>query len=244
MNEKRDVIINSLKMAAAYFEGETLTMSQYVRYKSNYAPEAPSLQTIARYLGKWNDTLVVAGLKQQEKHPIRCARCGNKYDPSIYKKYCKKCESQPAHKNTKQPENKKYTSFEIINVLRDAGLKINGPVTILAYERLNCYPSPSTIRNHFGSWSEALKKAGIYENYRVYTPKRHKFSDEFLLQHLQNIFEQLGKSDLRAVDYAEICSSPAFSTYAKRFGSWNRALELAGINESSSIESTSNLIFD
>jgi hypothetical protein len=238
MNEKRDFLINSLKKAANHFEAETLTMSQYIRYKSNYSPEAPSLQTIARYLGKWNDALEVAGLKQQKKRPIRCSRCGNRYDPSLYEKYCKQCESEPARKNTKQPENKKYTSVEIINALRVAGSKINGPVTILAYEMLNCYPSASTIRNHFGSWSEALKKAGIYENYRVYTPKRHKFSDEFLLQHLQNIFDQLGKSDLRAVAYAEVCSSPAFSTYAKRFGSWNRALELAGINESSSIELT------
>lgn len=230
MNEKKEFLIMSLKKAAEHFESSTLTMSQYLRYQSNYSPESPSLQMIYKYLGRWDVALEIAGLKKQENRYIRCARCGNKYDPSMNKKYCQPCESKPTRKNIKIPKYKKYTSSEIVKSLQNAGSQTKGPLTIQAYDILNFRPSSGTIRNHFGSWSQALKNAGLYDNYCNYPSKLYKFSNEFLLEHLQRVCIQSGKSDLTAIDYKNVCSNPSVSTYCKRFGSWSEALKLCKLS--------------
>lgn len=61
-------------------------------------------------------------------------------------------------------------------------------------------------------------------------PDNRNCSDETLLNDLKVVFRQLGKSYLTKEDYNENGRFSS-STIQKRFGSWNRALELAGIAE-------------
>ncbi|PFA83260.1 homing endonuclease associated repeat-containing protein, partial [Bacillus cereus] len=76
----------------------------------------------------------------------------------------------------------------------------------------------NVYRRIFGSWSEAVRAAGL-------TPNTKK-TDQELLQELKRVSKELGK-----VPTVTECHKIKFyvSTYQIRFGSWNKALELAGL---------------
>lgn len=77
---------------------------------------------------------------------------------------------------------------------------------------------PSTIQRRFGSWTKALKQAGLQ-------PSRSKIgiTDEELFENIKSLWTNLG----RQPRYAEVkAPSSQFSagTYENRFGSWSKAL--------------------
>ena len=82
---------------------------------------------------------------------------------------------------------------------------------------------PATFREAFGSWNQALTQAG-------FDLLNHSRSDATLIQELQNLAAKLGQVptvlDCDAAPRNEIASS---SSYRDRFGSWEKALEMAGI---------------
>lgn len=99
------------------------------------------------------------------------------------------------------------------------------------------YPSARTYKTWFGTYNNALLKAGL----DVYT--FHDFTQESLIEDLQAFAEELGRSP-----YAEemtrsngYCSS---SVYIRIWGDWNSALCAAGlnINKVGGYDYTSNLI--
>lgn len=172
MDEKKQHFIKNLQQAANHFESNTLTRAQYLRYQSNYATDAPNLGTICNHLGKWKDALELAGLSQQKMRHIRCGRCGRRFDPQNDQNYCLDCVNDPRfHRGTRRVITKKYTEAEIISALHVAAALIEGSITIPAYTQLKIHPSIATIRNHFGSWSNALKKAGLYTRCLSYKGK-------------------------------------------------------------------------
>lgn len=171
MDEKIQHLIKSLQQAANHFESNTLTRAQYLRYQSNYATNAPNLGTICKRLGKWKDALELAGLSQKEIRQIRCGRCGKRFDPQNDQNYCVNCVNDPKFSRGTRRANKKYTDAEIISVLHDAAVLIEGSITIPAYSQLKLHPCVTTIRNRFGSWSNALKKAGLYTRCLSYKGK-------------------------------------------------------------------------
>lgn len=88
---------------------------------------------------------------------------------------------------------------------------------------------PSTIQRRFGSWTKALKQAGLQ-------PSRSKIgiTDEELFENIKLLWTNLG----RQPRYAEVkAPSSQFSagTYENRFGSWSKALHefVAWINSDS-----------
>ena len=86
---------------------------------------------------------------------------------------------------------------------------------------------PSTFARRFGSWSHALKKAGLAQ---ISHPKQ--FTDEELFRNLEEIWVKLGRQP-RYEEVEKPISKFSNGTYAKRFGSWRNALEkfVAYVNE-------------
>jgi hypothetical protein len=86
---------------------------------------------------------------------------------------------------------------------------------------------PSTFARRFGSWSHALKKAGLEQSSH---PKR--FTEEELFQNLEEIWVKLGRQP-RYEEVEKPLSKFSNGTYAKRFGNWRNALEkfVSFINE-------------
>jgi len=81
-------------------------------------------------------------------------------------------------------------------------------------------PSSSTYMKRYGSWNKALESAGLRLNVRVFIP------DEELLESLKMLSKELGRPP-RGKE-ARIAS---YSTYRKRFGTWDKALSKAGIQK-------------
>lgn len=79
-----------------------------------------------------------------------------------------------------------------------------------------------TYKLRFGSWYSALREAGFE------TAKKSYSRDE-LIEQLRFMQKELGRTpELRDVTKYVNCASP--STFSNMFGSWNKALEAAGID--------------
>lgn len=76
------------------------------------------------------------------------------------------------------------------------------------------------IENRFGSWTKALKKAGLH----VSPTQIKKYSDEELFENLLNVWTHLGKQPTSG-DLGDYPSKINRNTYSDRFGSWRNALE-------------------
>lgn len=81
--------------------------------------------------------------------------------------------------------------------------------------------SPSIYQRRFDSWNEALKAAGIEAN------NKQKYTDEELLDELRRLHDELGRAPHN--DEMADLSKYGANTFGHRFGSWNKALEKAGL---------------
>ena len=101
-----------------------------------------------------------------------------------------------------------------INRLADS----NSPPTQAEYTQQADY-SPTTVRRKFGSWNEAVTKAG-------YQPNKHSFvSGEELLTEIKRLADGNNPPTIREFNEKSDYYAP---TAWKRFGSWNEALIEAG----------------
>lgn len=113
----------------------------------------------------------------------------------------------------------------IEDIKRVASILNKNTVTIEEYNKNGKYHG-STIGRRFGSWSKALQKAGL--DVAIYVNARDA-NDEKLLNDLKRVAILLNKI---TVTHEEYCSNGRYhwSTFIKRFGSWNKAIELAGLD--------------
>ena len=88
--------------------------------------------------------------------------------------------------------------------------------------------STSTYYTHFDTWKAAINKGNLEEKYDLLSG--FDISSEDLLDEIKRFVSVLG----RAPTIAEMNELGAYSerTYRRRFGSWSRSLERAGVEES------------
>ncbi|WP_353051229.1 homing endonuclease associated repeat-containing protein [Fictibacillus enclensis] len=96
---------------------------------------------------------------------------------------------------------------------------------MIKYRELGWLPSDKTYSNRFGSWSNALKQAGIGQTNAKFAKS---YSREEIIKRLQHYYEENAYSITYNL-YKEKNYSPTLNTIRKRFGTWNRALKAAGI---------------
>lgn len=89
------------------------------------------------------------------------------------------------------------------------------------------YPGWSTYQIRFGSWNNALKWAGLYDKKKIRGKKA--YADVDLLNYLKEFYQERGKVPAER-DFMNNPGYPGLSTYQIRFGSWNNALKLAGLD--------------
>ena len=80
----------------------------------------------------------------------------------------------------------------------------------------------TTIARRFGTWNSALEKAGL--NATVYQNK----SSKELLDDLKKVAAELGKDSITQNEYTDK-GKFGITTITARFGSWNKALQRAGL---------------
>jgi len=85
----------------------------------------------------------------------------------------------------------------------------------------------NTFISRFGSWNKALAQAGVSVS------SRKNISDEELFANLESVWRHLGRQP-RFHQFCKPLSSYPAGSYARRFGSWRKALEafISFINES------------
>jgi sugar phosphate isomerase/epimerase len=98
---------------------------------------------------------------------------------------------------------------------------------MLDYKEDQKQPSYDAFRNHFGSWANAVRKAGIEPNYMY-------FSDQEILDEIKRCLDKANTKYLTMEEYQQLSNYPHPKTAYKRFGSWKKAVELAKRREENS----------
>lgn len=115
----------------------------------------------------------------------------------------------------------KITDEELIEKLTDLSRVLGHvPTTREMAEGRDC-PNPSTYQERFGSWKEALKRAGLDRSSKL-------ISDDTLVLYLRKLAEDLGRTPTYW-EMAELENYPHPRTYYDRFGSWEAAIKKAGL---------------
>lgn len=118
-----------------------------------------------------------------------------------------------------------FTDDELLRLLKELDEATEGFLSCDDMENAEGYPSCQTYKRRFGSWNRAKKLADLET---VQTGEPRKYSDEELLDMLRQLSKELGRTvTVPDVDHEE--GYPDSSTYVRRFGSWNKAKEKAGL---------------
>lgn len=121
-----------------------------------------------------------------------------------------------------------YTDEELCELLRTLAAEVDGPVTIRAVDEADDYPDHTTFERRFGSWNQAKQAAGLDTLDKGAGPRSATYSDDELIELLRERDEAVdGTLTKEAMNHAE--DYPSASTYARRFGSWTKAKEAAGL---------------
>lgn len=117
-----------------------------------------------------------------------------------------------------------YSDEELLQAIRSSIEANDGIVSRSYYIRSGVKPSVATFEARFGSWSEAVTKAGFAPN--AYTQDR--FSNEELIESMRSFYIAHDYT-IGYQMYEQSGVKPSASIIRKRFRTWNLALEIAGI---------------
>ncbi len=128
-----------------------------------------------------------------------------------------------------EPENRllhsrNYTDEKLLRELRRVAALVDKPVLTTTDFKKHSTIGPKTIGPRFGCWAAALERAGLGH---LVLPKR-EYSTEQLLGELRRSAELVNKAVLTAEDLRAVAGITR-ETFIRRFGSWQKSLEAAGL---------------
>lgn len=118
------------------------------------------------------------------------------------------------------PQRMPATSEELLDDLRRVARELGSVSLSLAQYRSAGRFSEHPFREHFGSWSEAIRRSGIAPppGYRARIPNEEYF------RNLEQVWITLGRQP-RFTEMDKPLSRYSVKAYEHRFGSWRKALE-------------------
>lgn len=120
-----------------------------------------------------------------------------------------------------------YTDKELIDFLVDYYNKFNKVPRTRDFDN-NDYPDSETYRLRFGSWKNALIKAGLYDlREDKYQFGQTEYSADELLSLLNNYIIKNNKIPVQD-EFTSKNNLPSISTYTRSFGSYENVLNLLG----------------
>ena len=136
-------------------------------------------------------------------------------------------KSLSGFKNLSSNEKREY----LIELLKCFYYKEGRTPEMRDFNRNQNYPSYNVYYNVFGSWNNAVIDAGLKPNYGG--KKGNLYTDEELLKLLIQFYVENGnsptKSDFIGYPY------PGATTYVRRFGNWQKALKIVGLDVDSMV---------
>jgi hypothetical protein len=125
-----------------------------------------------------------------------------------------------------------WTREEAIVLLQRDAKRRGRPPTRREWDKARfTQPSANTVGNLFGSWNAALEAAGLPTREAGYAGRlsRRRWTREEIILLLQQDADRLGRPPLYLEWDKPSKKRPSGSTVQSRFGSWNAALEAAGL---------------
>ena len=112
---------------------------------------------------------------------------------------------------------------ELLQDVKNVALKLNKQsITTAEYDEVGTF-NHTTIARRFGSWKETLSKAGLEtEGHNFY------ISDQEYIKDLQRVASEIGNTTITCGQYEELGKYDR-GKLSKRFGSWDKALIAAGL---------------
>lgn len=89
------------------------------------------------------------------------------------------------------------------------------------------YPCSKTVRVYFGNWDSAIIESGLLDKRKRRGGKL--YTDEELLGYMKQFNEENGRPPLER-DFSNNSRYPHFDTFMGRFGSWENAKKLVGLD--------------
>jgi hypothetical protein len=115
----------------------------------------------------------------------------------------------------------------LLNEMRRVAANFSGRnLTIGEFSKLSPRVSASTIVRRFGTWANAVTKAGLEHRY---VRPNYDTSDEFLLDEIRRVGAQYSGRNLTVEEFSNLSPRIHISTITRRFGSWGDALIKAGL---------------
>ena len=123
----------------------------------------------------------------------------------------------------RQRLRRRYSREELLDELRSCATRLGSSPTMREFaEDPQVTIHPQTVVDHFGSWNEAKRHAGLM-------PRRRANREE-LLGALRALGEELGRRPSTRDMEAARGRVPSRGVYVKAFGSMREALQLAGFD--------------
>jgi 5-methylcytosine-specific restriction endonuclease McrA len=124
-----------------------------------------------------------------------------------------------------------YDDASLLAELRRVAALITTPAITQAEFDKHSKASASTIRNRFGGWQQALAVAGLGDRYSGIVISREPpktYSDDELIAELRRVAEKLGVKKM-TMEMFNTHASINPETIRRRFGSWWKAMQRAGL---------------
>ncbi|MFA7030583.1 MAG: hypothetical protein WC179_09930 [Candidatus Cloacimonadaceae bacterium] len=202
----------------------------------------PSSTVYARYFGTWNKALIEAGLEvnnfteytpelliselyrfieENDRIPTFNDMCGNNGYPhaTTYSSYFGSWTNAVKVAGIdKKDFMKTHLISELHRFVDNEGHIPSAP----EMKREWGYPAKNTYARYFGTWNQALVEAELELHRPTYT-------EDDLLDILIDYYDTYNKTPVSS-DFTGENGYPSSVTYSEKFGSWNNALKLAGLD--------------
>ena len=182
------------------------------KISEKYSPEVmiEQLQQLARELGK-------TPCQAEVEDSNSCA------SPSTYRKYFGSYNAALQAAGLELNRTMDYSDEELLDQLRALAKKLGKTPTLKDVNDASSCPSAAYLCIRFETYNVALQAAGLELN------RTMDYSDEDLLDQLRALTKELGRTPrTRDVNVASNCASSG--VFRKRFGSFNAALQAAGLD--------------
>ncbi len=130
-----------------------------------------------------------------------------------------------------------YTETSLVAEMQRVAQLIPSKIITISQFQKHARVGVSTLRRHFGSWNKALLRAGLSERCseskateKTASQIAKNMTDDDVMKEIQRIATKLGKPNGLRIDEFDQHSDISHSTARKRFGSWRKALEYAGLS--------------
>lgn len=141
---------------------------------------------------------------------------GQKMLESVDKSYVKSIRMYDGELHLKCKKN--LTDEQLLNYLKEFHNENGRPPTQVDFTNNSNYPSYDTYKNRFGSWNNAVKKAGFIPD---------RLTEEELFYYIRKFYDDNGRIPKKR-DFIGNPMYPRPEKYVNRFGNWEIAIRLSG----------------